>query len=287
MHESLEGEIWKDLNTNYKDINIKYQVSNLGRVRNTKTTHILSPSVQNGYAHVTLKGHHCGVYRLVAFAFLDFEGNQDDYEVDHINKNPSDNFLENLQIMTKTKHSRKDHGARIVGLSIDNKYVIFDSMPEAAQKLDTATSNIAGALKRCKDAKEINKSDETDIVDLLRLNGMAKEYYWHYYDSEEAQFIIANYEKEIFEQDEEEFEQRDEIKPELKQIKPVTVIIPKLNSNNSNNQSIPNLNSNNSNHQPTSTTKLNSNNSNDQSVPTLKKVIISIDLPKITKLNQS
>lgn len=189
VHESLEGEHWRKLKTNFADVNKRYEVSSLGRVRVVETTHIINPWSHNEYKSVNLQGdnmisHNFKVARLVAFAFLPFEGDQDHYQVDHINKKPSENNVENLQIMSKIEHMRKDMGRKILGLSrVTNRYVIFDSIIEATETLQLAsTSSITGAMKR---------------------NGTAgkDKYEWYYYESGEALYITENYEQEQFQID--------------------------------------------------------------------------------------
>ena len=85
-----------------------YQVSNLGRVYNTKTHRYLKGGKgKNGYIRVTIydnfgKKAYKNIHRLVAEAFLDNPHNLE--TVNHINHNKDDNSISNLEWM-----SRKDN----------------------------------------------------------------------------------------------------------------------------------------------------------------------------------
>lgn len=108
------------MKTECESVNKIHQASSLGRIRNLRTTRIISPYSRNGCKTVGLRDKEVEsvsssfrVNRLVAFTFLRFDGNQPDYQVDHINKDPSDNRLINLQILTVKEHALKDHGKKI------------------------------------------------------------------------------------------------------------------------------------------------------------------------------
>lgn len=92
-------EIWKDI----KNLEGKYQVSNLGNVRNKKTFVVLNPRINKyGYRQIIFK--YDGkektklVHRLVAEAFLE---NPNGYEiVNHIDYNRLNNNVDNLEWCT-------------------------------------------------------------------------------------------------------------------------------------------------------------------------------------------
>lgn len=89
------NEIWKDI----KDYP-NYQVSNLGKVKNTKTNKILKPFSPIGeYLKVSLskngKAKHYFIHRLVAETFIP---NPNNYPcVNHKDENPSNNCVSNLE----------------------------------------------------------------------------------------------------------------------------------------------------------------------------------------------
>lgn len=96
-------EIWKE------SIIPNYQVSNLGRVKNMKTKHILIPDTEEkGYKRITAKidgkRKHFAVHRLVAFAFIPNPENKP--QIDHIDCNKSNNRVDNLQWVTNKENSQ-------------------------------------------------------------------------------------------------------------------------------------------------------------------------------------
>ncbi len=86
-----------------------YQVSNLGRVRNSSTGNILKNTIDtNGYHIMTLyqtgrKKKH-SVHRLVAQEFIPNPENK--LFVDHIDRNKTNNTISNLRWCTHTKNTR-------------------------------------------------------------------------------------------------------------------------------------------------------------------------------------
>ena len=90
------AEIWIQLDAP----SARYEVSDLGRVRNRETGHVLRGSSVGNYKQVLLRSPNCKKYvyvqRLVAKAFFDAPDSPD-MQVHHKNHNPSDNRAVNLQ----------------------------------------------------------------------------------------------------------------------------------------------------------------------------------------------
>lgn len=107
-------EIFKDI-PNYEGL---YQVSNIGNVKSLVSKgKIMKPqlsvSKKRNYYALTLFGNgkrkRATVHQLVAITFLGYIPNGSNaFCVDHINNNPFDNRVENLQIISNRENSSKD-----------------------------------------------------------------------------------------------------------------------------------------------------------------------------------
>lgn len=101
-------EIWKDID----GYNGEYQISNLGRVKSFKSenSRILKQKTNNkGYKWVALSlngiQENVLIHRLVAKHFLD---NHNGYKVvNHIDENPSNNRVSNLEWCTQSENTKK------------------------------------------------------------------------------------------------------------------------------------------------------------------------------------
>ena len=99
----MKGEIWHKCEVPYT----RYEVSNLGRVRNAHTERVLRPRKRRtGYLQVALyykgKDKECDVHNLVATAFV--EGWREGLEVNHKNGVKTDNRAENLEWVTASEN---------------------------------------------------------------------------------------------------------------------------------------------------------------------------------------
>jgi hypothetical protein len=100
VDQPIEGEIWLTHWTGFK-------VSNRGRVK-TSQNRISRGYKCNKYRQIKINQKHCYVHRLVLETFVGLCP-PDKEECDHIDRNPSNNNLENLHWVTK-KENRKNQG---------------------------------------------------------------------------------------------------------------------------------------------------------------------------------
>lgn len=144
---------WINVNTPHDEINEAYQISNLGNVRLIKTGRILENFINNGgYKVATLRAGDIEmpfkISRLMAFSFTGSK--RFEHDVNHKNKNKTDDRLENLEILEKTEHNRRDLGKAVVGFHKDTgKPIAFRSLAEAAIEMKLKNYGcISAAMKR-------------------------------------------------------------------------------------------------------------------------------------------
>lgn len=90
-------EYWKEC-----PINTKYECSNTGKIRNKKTLRILKSFDCHGYRYLRLGSKYKNsVHRIIGYTFLNLT---DDLEIDHINRDRSDNRLENLRVVNRSQN---------------------------------------------------------------------------------------------------------------------------------------------------------------------------------------
>lgn len=79
-----------------------YEVSNKGRVRNSKTRRVLKPHLDRpgGYERVDLHGKHRYIHKLMIENIYDYELKENEM-IRHRNKNKRNNTPQNLKIITK------------------------------------------------------------------------------------------------------------------------------------------------------------------------------------------
>jgi hypothetical protein len=108
----MEKEEWKPVK-NYEGL---YEVSSLGRVKSLRRNKVMNVFFDSRkYIIVSLRKDSIKktfrIHSLVAESFLNHVRNgKMDLVIDHINDNPSDNKVENLQIITQRENSCKTQG---------------------------------------------------------------------------------------------------------------------------------------------------------------------------------
>ena len=136
----------------------KYEVSNLGKVRNIKSGRMLKPHLNhNGYLKHHLYRHdkqkELFLHRIIAIAFIDNPGKKP--QVNHIDENKLNNDLSNLEWCTakenlihgtRTKRAAEKLSKKVIQLDLnDNVLNEFESMTQAEKK----TGVLLKYISRC------------------------------------------------------------------------------------------------------------------------------------------
>ena len=122
----------------WKNISSKYEASSYGRIRNFKTGRIIKSFINDNNRELvkiplnSKERKNYQVHRLVAMAFL--ENQEDKLTINHIDGNPLNNYVANLEGCTQKEnihHSRKisRNGAVVSVLKIRHLFEKNKNMP--------------------------------------------------------------------------------------------------------------------------------------------------------------
>ena len=92
----------------------RYEISNLGNIRNRRTGRVLRPrpNFKGGYGRVNIGGRDYYVHRLVAGNFFDIdEERMSMLDVNHIDGDPTNNFIGNLEWCTRSENIKHAYSA--------------------------------------------------------------------------------------------------------------------------------------------------------------------------------
>ena len=135
----------------------KYEVSNLGKVRNIKSGIMLKPWItKDGYLRHCLYKHNKRknllLHRIIATAFIDNPGKKP--QVNHIDENKLNNDLSNLEWCTvkennihgtRTKRVAEKLSQKVIQLDLnDNILNVFKSMRQAERETGIDATSISG-----------------------------------------------------------------------------------------------------------------------------------------------
>lgn len=138
-------------------------IDTMGRKRFIKENKVTQRLDKDGYWRVMLtaglqKPKNIPTHRLVAMAFIPNPNNLPC--INHINENKQDNRVENLEwcnvaynnnygnrLKRVRKTAIRNHGKKVVAVK-DNIFYYFDSISQAAEKLNLNQSNISSCLSK-------------------------------------------------------------------------------------------------------------------------------------------
>ena len=134
----------------------KYEVSNLGKVRNIKSSIVLKPWItKDGYLRHCLYKHNKRknllLHRIIATAFIDNPGKKP--QVNHIDENKLNNDLSNLEWCTgrenlvhgtRTKRVAEKLSKKVIQLDLNDSVLNeFESMGQAERETGVPSGNIS------------------------------------------------------------------------------------------------------------------------------------------------
>lgn len=148
-------EAWRDV----KGYEGRYQVSDLGRVRNSRSGRLLRQKDARGYLGVTLFKRDArfftGVHRLVAAAFIrpPLPGEQ----IDHIDGKKQNNCVDNLEWVTPKENIRRSIAG---GLKVQARGERHGQCNSTAEQVRVAVALVKGGMPQYAAAKRVGKSKQ-------------------------------------------------------------------------------------------------------------------------------
>jgi hypothetical protein len=131
---NMDGEVWKRLDE-------KRFLSSYGRLAYETIIGELVEQrsvCESKYRRITVQGVQYAFHRLMVKMFGTVEDIimlESGYEVDHIDADPRNNRIDNLQVMSREDHMRKTHGKRIRVINDNGESTEYASMRHASRDL--------------------------------------------------------------------------------------------------------------------------------------------------------
>lgn len=123
-----------------------YAITSCGKVWSYRSQKFLKPSKNNrGYYHVVLGNKTKTIHRLVAEAYIDNPDGKD--TVDHIDGNPENNSVNNLQWLTQTENRVKGKRKELCKIVCLDDGREFDTQKECADFYGINKGNLNNVLR--------------------------------------------------------------------------------------------------------------------------------------------
>ena len=179
-YSKYKDEVWKPANTK-TGIDEFIEVSNYGRVRNKETEHLFKNNTSKGYVHVGITYKNIkepfSVHRLVAQSFLKNKFGKK-AQVNHKDKNITNNHVDNLEWLDSGSHSLKDKAVSVTEICSDNSIIVHNSILEAGKARNVDPGQISSAISskiRCKNSHWIRTKDfNEDKLEEIKLKNLKK-----------------------------------------------------------------------------------------------------------------
>lgn len=131
----------------------KYEVSNLGRIRNKRTERVLKTSISNwGYVRAPVRSEnkscYCSVHRAVASAFIPNTDSVHKTQVNHINCDKTDNRVENLEWTSPVENMAHAYAHDLVPIVGRKPVLMFRPGNEAPIRIYRSASDASRDLSK-------------------------------------------------------------------------------------------------------------------------------------------
>lgn len=148
-----QDEIFKTIDS-YKGYSFpNYQISNYGKIKNTKTNKFLIPPIVNGYYYISLynsknKRITCKIHRLVAHFFIAKDNGNNKLVVNHKDEKTLNNYYKNLEWSSNRDNIVYSCGKAVYQLDKNTEEILnkFDCLKDAYISLNR---KVDGSITSC------------------------------------------------------------------------------------------------------------------------------------------